>query len=166
MKIEYYTSLFLAILISFPDKIPSIGILGWIGILMGVDFMSAFIKATIINENKTSTKLKGTVVKFCQYGFAIAISSVLKNLVPNDKYQQYSFVYDLIQNGLLLIIVYTEIVSILENITAMDPNSKFVKYFISPIHKIILIQVDIISKLLVRKEPGSDENKTQDEKSS
>jgi phage-related holin len=120
-----------------PDGSLLIGLL----ILFILDFGAGVTKAVLTKTIRTSEGYRKTFTKFIQYGGSILIGLVLLNLksVSSSKFgNEYSGLFG---DSMICIMIYIEVVSILENMEAMGNNNDFVKYFIRPIRRLITFQI-------------------------
>lgn len=120
-----------------PDGSLLIGLL----ILFILDFGFGVMKATFTKTIRTSEGFRKTFTKFMQYGGSIIIGMVLLNIksVSDSKFgNQYSSLFG---DSMICIMIYIEVVSILENMEVIGNGNDFVKYFIRPIRRLITFQI-------------------------
>lgn len=110
--------------------------------LMAIDFMTGFMKAKFLKVNRSSEAFRKTVKKIIQYCSAIIVVIVILNLMRFDKSNQFFKDYsNWLQNGVIILMVYIELTSILENAIAIDKTSTFSKVFIIPFHRLLTLQL-------------------------
>lgn len=110
-------------------------------ILFVLDFAFGVTKATLTKQIRTSEGFRKTFTKFIQYGGSIIIGMVLLNIksVSESKFgNQYSSVFG---DSMICIMIYIEVVSILENMEVIGNNNDFVKYFVRPVRRLITFQI-------------------------
>lgn len=112
--------------------LPDISLLCWVFIAMLLDFLTGITKAIVLNQARTSSGYRKTIIKFTQYAGAIAVGIVLGNSLPPD-----NIIVEYVNSALLILLIYIEATSILENLYAMDNSSVFSKYFISPLLRVL-----------------------------
>lgn len=120
-----------------PDGSLLLGLL----IMMGVDLAFGVAKSVVLNIVRTSEGFRRTLAKFIQYGGSIIIGMVLLNIksVSSSYFgQEYSSLFG---DFMLYIMIYVEVVSILENMEAMGQSNDFVKYFVRPLRRLITFQM-------------------------
>lgn len=141
MKICFLTIGF-TLLNTFYKWLPSIDLSVCVLFAISLDFITGVIKSVVLKVNRTSEGYRKTIIKFLQYGSAIAISILLSFLsekkLLSDKVQ-IIFIY--FGDTLLSFIIFIEITSILENIYAVDKKTPFSRYFIQPLLKILTFQI-------------------------
>ncbi|MFW0737581.1 phage holin family protein [Flavobacterium sp. T12S277] len=121
--------------------IPDGSLLIGLFILFVLDFVFGVSKATLTKQIRTSEGFRKTFTKFIQYGGSIIIGMVLLNIrsVSDSKFgNQYSNFFG---DSMICIMIYIEVVSILENMEVIGNNNDFVKYFIRPIRRLITFQI-------------------------
>ena len=120
-----------------PDGSLLIGLL----ILFILDFVFGVTKATLTKTTRTSEGFRKTFTKFIQYGGSIIIGMVLlniKSVSASEFGNEYSSIFG---DSMIVIMIYIEVVSILENMEVIGNNNDFVKYFIRPIRRLITFQI-------------------------
>lgn len=128
------------------DFLPKVALLVMMFLAMAIDFATGIAKAYVLKQKITSKALRRTVIKFCQYGGAILIGlgiSYMSKMVGefNDSWKYAPKFMTFFNNSLLVFIITIETRSIVENLTAMDRNSRFAKGFLRPALKILDIQI-------------------------
>lgn len=121
--------------------IPDGSLLIGLFVLFFLDFAFGVTKATLTKTIRKSEGFRKTFTKFIQYGGSIIIGMVLLNIksVSDSKLgNQYSNVFGDFMIGIM---IYIEVVSILENMEVIGNNNDFVKYFIRPVRRLITFQI-------------------------
>lgn len=142
----FLTAIILTLLDINLNFLPKADLIVVFGISMVLDFITGVIKAVILGRARNSTGYRKTIIKFLQYGGAILIGMGISYM--GAKISQYNPSWVNIINymswfntGLLVFIIFIEFVSILENIYALNPKSKFAKYAIKPALHILTIEL-------------------------
>ncbi len=117
--------------------LPPSTLLTWLGIAMILDLITGVAVAVKKGVPRTSKGFRGTVVKFIQYGGAIAIGIILANVADIQKDEASEAIFKYFSTGLLAFIIFIEVKSILENMIEINPESDFTKYFLNPVHDFI-----------------------------
>lgn len=117
--------------------LPNMSLLVWAFVAIGIDLITGLVKAKINKVARTSQGMRKTIIKFMQYGGAIAISFVLVNVSKNET-SGIKYVSD----GLIMLIIYIEALSVFENLYAIDKKSPFSKYFIKPALSILSLGIE------------------------
>jgi hypothetical protein len=129
--------------VSFPFLLaivlPPADLLLWLGIAMILDLITGIAKAVKKEIPRTSTGLRRTVVKFIQYGGAIAIGIILANVSEHQNDSSSQIIYKYFSNSMLIFIIFIEIKSILENMIEVSPDGDFTRFFLKPIHDILSV---------------------------
>ncbi|WP_300603873.1 phage holin family protein [Niabella sp.] len=115
-----------------------------------LDFIFGVSRATLNGIPRTSKGLRKSVSKFLQYGGCIIVSIVILNLVVDSGAafgQQFAWVFG---DLMLYMMIYTEVVSIFENMEAMAPDAIFIKVFVRPVRQLLTLQL----KRLFKEEGG------------
>lgn len=115
--------------------------------LVIIDFVTGVIKAVIKGEARSSKGYRKTVVKTIQYGGSIACSMVISYLAKRTpEFSEITKYSNWVGNGLLLFISLIELTSIFENMYAIDSKTPFSRYFISPLLRLLTLQLKSASK--------------------
>jgi hypothetical protein len=139
--------------------LPNVDLLVVMGIAMVIDFLSGIAKSIVLNEPRTSTGYRKTIIKFIQYGGAILVSMGITYLGSyNREYETIAKGMKYFNNGLLILIIFIEITSILENIYSLNKTSKIAKHVIRPALKIFTIEIknNPIARIAVEAEDKDD----------
>jgi phage-related holin len=111
-------------------------------ILIVADFITGVLKSVVLKKARTSEGYRKTIVKFCQYGGAIAVSMVLSYMSKhNVDFVDLSKYSPFFGKACLGFIIFIEATSILENVYAMDPESKFSKYGVKQLLMLMTFQM-------------------------
>ncbi|HRH61414.1 MAG TPA: phage holin family protein [Chitinophagaceae bacterium] len=122
--------------------LPPADLLIGMALSMVLDFVTGIIKAIVQNKNRTSEGYRRTVIKFTQYGGAVALSMMINYFARTQPgLAQFSNISDYLGNGLLIFIIFIECTSILENMYAIDNGTPFSRYFIKPLLRLFTIQI-------------------------
>lgn len=128
------------------DFLPKVTLLVGMFGAMAIDFLTGILKAYALRQKITSKALRRTVIKFCQYGGAILIGLGISYMSKevgsfNESWKYAPKFMSFFNNSLLVFIITIEIRSIVENIAAMDKNSRFARGFLNPALKLLDIQI-------------------------
>lgn len=124
--------------------LPNVDLLIWMAIAMAGDWSTGILKSVILQIPRTSSGYRKTLSKFLQYAGSIIASVILTNVVSKtkfvDKETEFAIV-NYLNDGLLIYIIYIEVTSIFENLYACDHKSKFSKFIIAPLLKLLTFQI-------------------------
>jgi phage-related holin len=120
---------------------PDANLVTWLLIAIALDFVTGFSKAAILKQNRTSTGLRKTVIKILQYVGALAAVLIISNTAKENENGELLQVLKWANNGLLIFIIYIEVVSIFENLLAIDNTSMVAKYVFTPIHRLLTLAI-------------------------
>lgn len=121
-----------------PDAMLMVGI----GFVVLLDFITGVIKAIVKGDQRTSVGYRKTVKKFTQYFGAIAASIIAQYALSFKLHSnEFGYITEFMNNGLLLFIIFIELTSIFENLIEIDTKSPFAIYFIQPVHKIMTFAI-------------------------
>jgi hypothetical protein len=137
---------------------PSLDLIYWGAATITLDLISGIIKAVATGDFLISTGIRKTIIKLTQYIGVILLLIILANIFTIDPVgmkksleifgKNNQMVYDklivslrYINNLVLILIIYTEALSISENLVAIDPSSAFSKYFLRPLHHLLSLAV-------------------------
>jgi hypothetical protein len=145
------------------DFLPKVSLLLMMFLAMTFDFITGIAKAYVLKQKITSKALRRTVIKFSQYGGAILIGLGLSYMSRevgtfNETWKYAPKFMNFFNNSLLVFIITIETRSIVENITAMDRNSRFAKGFLYPALRILDIQIKNKSVAQVTIETDEDDD--------
>ncbi|WP_300599393.1 phage holin family protein [Niabella sp.] len=120
---------------------PNTALLTGLLVVVVLDFICGVAKATLTGTRRSSQGFRKTITKFLQYGGCIIVAMVILNIVyDSGEVFNNSFVW-LFGDVMLYIMIYTEVVSVFENMETMAPRSAFVKIFVRPARRIITFQL-------------------------
>jgi len=115
--------------------------------LVGLDFLTGVLKSKILGIERTSKRYRETLQKFIQYGGAILIAVTLSFMIKDvPDLQSLSFFSTYINNIILMFIMWVEVLSNLENLTAIDTKSPISKWVFQPLKNILTFQLNIKTK--------------------
>jgi phage-related holin len=112
--------------------LPKLSLLVWLCLLMVADLITGLLRAKLTKQKITSERLRRSVIKFLQYFGSIGVVIVLTN--QNKDNEHLVLVLNWAQDGVAILIIYIEALSIFENLYAMDKKNPFAMYFIRPIY--------------------------------
>lgn len=115
--------------------LPKLSLLLTVCVLMLADLITGLLKARFLKQRITSEKLRRSVIKFMQYFGSIGLIVVLTN--QNKDNQNFVLVMNWTKDGLTILIIYIECLSIFENLYAMDKKTPFAIYVIQPIYRLL-----------------------------
>jgi len=138
-------------MIQYIQYYPKIQLLIALLVVFVLDFICGVTKATLTGKRRTSKGFRKTFSKFIQYGVSIVVALVILNIGNNGKSDISKQISWLFGDFMIFLMIYIEIVSILENIEVINPESDFVKYFIRPVRRLLTFQ---IKNLLKEENPG------------
>ena len=134
----------------FINYSPNGTLLVWLLVVFTLDFIFGVSKAILRGVRRTSQGLRKSVVKLLQYGGCIIVATVVLNIVQGSSQsfgRQFAWLFG---DLMLYLMIYTEVVSVLENMEAMAPTGTFVKVFVRPVRRLITFQL----KQLLKEEPA------------
>lgn len=118
---------------------PNLSLLLWVCLLMVADVITGLLKSKLLRQEITSGRLRASIIKFLQYFGCIGLTIVIKSQ-PNVGVQIKSAM-TWAQDGLTILIIYIECLSIFENLYAMDRKNPFAVYVIRPIYFLLSLAV-------------------------
>ncbi|MCX8018930.1 MAG: phage holin family protein [Chitinophagaceae bacterium] len=125
---------------------PDANLLGWMLIAVAIDFLVGFMKAVFLNQKRTSAALRKTLVKFLQYGGAIAAALILQNALFDKKDERLTGLLQYTTDVIVIFIIYVELVSIFENLIEIDPENFMSRYFFKPVHNVLTLNIQNLFK--------------------
>jgi phage-related holin len=120
---------------------PAADLLMWMGIAILLDFITGVLKAVVLKQARTSSGYRRTITKFLQYGGALAVGLIISNGAKENNLTSVLPIVKFFNDALVVFILYIELTSVLENISAVDDKSLFSKYFIQPMLKLLTFQI-------------------------
>jgi len=133
-------------MIQYIQYYPKIQLLIALLVVFVLDFICGVTKATLTGKRRTSKGFRKTFSKFIQYGVSIVVALVILNIGNNGKSDISKQISWLFGDFMIFLMIYIEIVSILENIEVINPESDFVKYFIRPVRRLLTFQIKNLLK--------------------
>ncbi len=135
---------FLAMLLGFTFLevlyLPSVDFILLLSIAVIIDLITGLCKAWVQKNNTTSQGLRQTISKLTQYAGFILVGTILLNIsVGKNNFSKYRVIID----GAFIFILLIELISICENLIAINPEAKIVKYVVTPFMKLIKGKVGI-----------------------
>lgn len=118
---------------------PNFSLLFWVCVLMVADFVTGVIRAKFLKQPITSERMRASIIKFLQYFGCLGLVIVLINQKKSSP--EFQMVMNYVQDGLTILILYIEALSILENLYQMDIKSPFSQYVIKPLYSILSMAV-------------------------
>lgn len=125
--------------LTFKLLLPNFSLLLWVFILMVADFVTGILKAKLTKQEITSEKARRTIIKFLQYFGCLGLVIVMIN--QNSKNQAFVDVMQWAKDGVTILILYIELLSVFENLYEMDKTSRISLYFIRPIYWLLSLAV-------------------------
>lgn len=125
--------------ITFSILLPKFSLLVWVLILMVADLVTGILKAKLTKEPITSEKARRTIIKFLQYFGCLGLVVVMINQNPDNA--TFIEVMNWAKDGVTILILYIELLSVFENLYAMDKTTKIALYFIRPIYWLLSLAV-------------------------
>lgn len=119
--------------------LPSLNLLVLVAVLMFADLVTGLLKARIKKEKITSEKLRHSVIKFMQYFGSIGIIVVLANQKPDSP--NFVLAMGWARDGITILIIYIECLSIFENLLELDKKTPFAIYVIQPVYWLLSFAV-------------------------
>jgi phosphate starvation-inducible membrane PsiE len=123
--------------------LPNVDLLAWMSIAMVVDFATGVIKSVILKVPRTSKGYRETLSKFLQYAGAIIASFILSNGITKTNLinaDNHSAIMHYMNDSLIIYIIYIEITSVFENLYACDQQTKFARFVITPVLRLLTLQ--------------------------
>ena len=137
MKVLIYFSLLFIKIALLPNQ----SLLFWMGVVIGLDFITGFSKAVILKQARTSNGMRRTITKFMQYGGALAIGIVLRHAAELSKQTGAEVLLSYFSDTLVVFIIYIEVTSIFENLYACDQTSPIARFVYKPCLKLLTAQL-------------------------
>ncbi len=121
--------------------LPAFNLLIAMGIVIGIDFLTGWYKAKRKGQAVTSEGFRRTIDKFVSYGVAVAVSCVLVYVSQQKGGEAVKLIAGFLNDGLVCFIIYIEVVSIFENLIAVNPEAPLSVNFYIPVHKFLTLQI-------------------------
>lgn len=121
----------------FPDGL----LLSIMGVVIILDFITGILKSTLLKVPITSRGFSRTIIKFLQYGGGILVGIIMSGIAKQKDWAELQNITNWLVDGLVVFIVYIEVVSILENLYAVDKKSLMSKYIFIPLYKLLTFQL-------------------------
>lgn len=112
--------------------LPSLNLLVLVAVLMLADLITGVLKARLKKEKITSEKLRHSVIKFMQYFGSIGLIVVLASQKPDSP--NFILAMGWARDGITILIIYIECLSIFENLYELDKKTPFAIYVIQPVY--------------------------------
>lgn len=125
--------------ITFKLLLPKFSLLLWVLILMVADLVTGILKAKLTKQPITSEKARRTIIKFLQYFGCLGLVVVMIN--QNHENGTFVEVMNWAKDGVTILILYIELLSVFENLYEMDKTSRMAVYFIRPIYWLLSLAV-------------------------
>jgi len=116
-------------------------LLSWLLIVYILDFIFGILKTSFQGHSRTSNGFRKSIIKLLQYSGCIIVATVILNIIHLSSETfgvQFAWIFGDI---MLYLMIYIEVVSVLENMEAMAPKSYFVRIFVRPVKRIITFQL-------------------------
>lgn len=115
--------------------------------LIILDFVTGVLKACVLDIPRTSKGYRETYAKFIQYMGAILMALAMAFLVQEvPQLKDIHFFSSIVNNVVLIGIIFIESLSIMENLIAVDDKSPFAKYIIKPLYRILTFEIKNLLK--------------------
>jgi phage-related holin len=125
--------------VTYTLLLPQFSLLVWVLILMVADLVTGILKAKLLRETITSEKARRTIIKFLQYFGSIGLVVVMIN--QNHQNEVFVKVMNWAKDGVTILIIYIELLSVFENLYQMDKSSRISTYFIRPIYWLLSLAI-------------------------
>lgn len=136
------SGLFFGPLFALPKSLifPDLELTIWLGFALIIDLITGLAKAIKNKTPRTSNGFQQTTVKFLRYGGAIVISFILQNVVI-AKGSADPAIASFLGETLIVFLVYIEVLSILENLIALNSKDPLSKFVFVPLHNLLSLRV-------------------------
>lgn len=121
--------------------------------------MTGILKAKLTKQEITSEKARRTIIKFLQYFGCLGLVIVMINQNSNNK--AFIEAMQWAKDGVTILILYIELLSVFENLYEMDKTSRISIYFIRPIYW--LLSLAVRSNPVQKAHDAADKNNPADE---
>ncbi len=133
-----FASIFAFIKFAF---IPSFDLLIVMACAIGLDLLTGVYKSKRQGIATTSEGFRRTIDKFISYGVAVATSCILVYVSQQKGGEAVKLISGFLNDGLVCFIIYIEVVSIFENLIAINPKAPLAVNFYIPVHKFLTLQI-------------------------
>ena len=110
-----------------------------LGLVISIDFFSGLLKSIATGMPIISKKLQRTSIKISRYGLTIIVCYILRSLAEGAG-STWKVIGDWLNDGLLILLIYTETVSVLENIIAINSNDILSREIAKPLHAFLTLK--------------------------
>jgi len=122
--------------------LPSGILISWMCVALIADLITGVFRAIIDKKVRTSQGYRETLAKIIQYGGALIIGIILTSLAKSHADGLDPKILNYFNNFLVSFIIFIEITSIMENLYAISPESKFSKYFVKPMLAVLTFNLE------------------------
>lgn len=128
--------------------LPSGILLAWMCVALIVDLITGVTRSIVDDKTRTSQGYRETLGKIIQYGGALIIGVILSSMAKHHAAGLNPIIFEYFNDFLVSFIVFIEITSILENMYAISPDSKFSKYFVKPVLSLLTFNLQHLSEII------------------
>ena len=128
--------------------LPSGILLAWMCVALIADLITGVTRAIVDDKTRTSQGYRETLGKIIQYGGALIIGVILSSMAKHHAAGLNPIIFEYFNDFLVSFIVFIEITSILENMYAISPDSKFSKYFVKPVLSLLTFNLQHLSEII------------------
>ena len=128
--------------------LPSGILISWMCVALILDLITGVVRAIIDKKIRTSQGYRETLAKIIQYGGALIIGVILSSMAKHHAAGLNPIIFEYFNDFLVSFIVFIEITSILENMYAISPDSKFSKYFVKPVLSLLTFNLQHLSEII------------------
>ncbi len=128
--------------------LPSGILLAWMCVALIADLVTGVTRAIVDDKTRTSQGYRETLGKIIQYGGALIIGVILSSMAKHHAAGLNPIIFEYFNDFLVSFIVFIEITSILENMYAISPDSKFSKYFVKPVLSLLTFNLQHLSEII------------------
>ena len=128
--------------------LPSGILLAWMCVALIADLITGVTRAIVDDKTRTSQGYRETLGKVIQYGGALIIGVILSSMAKHHAAGLNPIIFEYFNDFLVSFIVFIEITSILENMYAISPDSKFSKYFVKPVLSLLTFNLQHLSEII------------------
>lgn len=128
--------------------LPSGILIAWMCVALMVDLITGVTRAIVDDKIRTSQGYRETLGKIIQYGGALIIGVILSSMAKHHAAGINPMIFEYFNDFLVSFIVFIEITSIMENMYAISPESKFSKYFVKPMLSMLTFNLQHLSDII------------------